>query len=159
MEERLTQKMNGNYTLWYHDVNNDKWDLSSYKKLMILNTYEDLLLCLKKIDNINSGMFFLMKEKITPLWENSHNKKGGYWSFKVNKTESYNTWAELLYKFCFETLSSDDSQITGFSVSPKINNCIFKIWNNDKFNKDLSFLNNDYQYLEIKDGLYRPHQY
>ena len=40
-----------------------------------------------------------------------------------------------------------------------LNNCIFKIWNNDKFNKDLSFLNNDYKYLEIKDGLYRPHQY
>ena len=75
MEERLTQKMNGNYTLWYQDVNNDKWDLSSYKKLMTLNTYDDLLLCLKKIDNINSGMFFLMKDKITPLWENSHNKK------------------------------------------------------------------------------------
>ena len=34
MEERLSQKMNNNYTLWYHDVNNDKWDLSSYKKLM-----------------------------------------------------------------------------------------------------------------------------
>ena len=159
MEERLEKKMNGTYTLWYHDVNNDKWDLDSYTKLMILESYEDLLVCLKKIDNINSGMFFVMKGKITPLWENSHNKKGGYWSFKVNKTDAYNTWTELFYKFCFESLSVDDSQITGFSVSPKINNCIFKIWNNDKFNKDLSFLNKDFQYLEIKDGLYRPHQY
>ena len=45
MEERLSQKMNNSYTLWYHDVNNDKWDLASYKKLMTLNTYDDLLLC------------------------------------------------------------------------------------------------------------------
>lgn len=159
MEERLNNKMKNNFTLWYHDVNNDKWDLESYKKIMLLNTYEDLLVCLKKINNINSGMFFIMKEDITPLWENNYNKNGGYWSFKVNKNDVYNIWVELFYKFCFESISIDDSQITGISVSPKINNCIFKIWNNDKFNKDLSFLRQDFKYLVLKDGLYKPHVY
>lgn len=152
-------KMNGKYVLWYHDINDDNYKIDSYKKLSVLENYDDLLGCLKSINYINSGMFFVMKENISPLWENSYNKKGGYWSFKVNKNDSYNAWVELFYKFCFESLSNDDGQITGFSVSPKINNCVFKIWNNDKFNKDLSFLRQDFEYINIKDGLYRPHVY
>lgn len=159
MEDKIFQKMNQKFTLWYHDVNNDDWTLNSYTRLMDLEDYDDLLLCLKKISDINSGMFFLMKDKITPLWENSYNKKGGFWAFKVNKNDAYNTWCELLLTFCFDTLSKDDTQITGISISPKINNCIFKIWNNDKYNKDLNFLRDDLQYLELKEGLYRPHVY
>ena len=39
-------------------------------------------------------MFFLIRkhndECIYPQWEDKHNRKGGYWSFKVAKDDSEN---------------------------------------------------------------------
>lgn len=157
--EKKDLVLTDNFTLWYHDVNNDDYSLKSYQKLMDINEYDDILYMLKKIKNINSGMFFLMRSHITPLWENKYNKKGGFWTFKVSKQNSYNMWCELLLNFCINYLSNDDKQITGISVSPKINNCIFKIWNNDKFNNDIKFLRDDLEYMDLNEGLYRPHKY
>lgn len=154
---RMVERMNGNFVLWFHEVNNDDYTINSYQKIMELKTYKDLLECLKGISNINSGMFFLMREGITPIWENEENKNGGFWTFKVSKQDSYNMWCELLLNFCFHNISNNDVLINGISVSPKINNCIFKIWNKNKENNDINCLRNDLKYLNLKEGLYRPH--
>jgi hypothetical protein len=50
------------WTLWFHKVNDNNWTLDSYSKVFNINTYHDLLFILKELDNITSGMFFLMKE-------------------------------------------------------------------------------------------------
>ena len=75
--------MLSNFVLWFHKVDNDKWDLDSYTKIMTLSSYEDLKYCLSVITDITAGMYFLMKEGINPIWEDKHNKNGGFWKFKI----------------------------------------------------------------------------
>ena len=151
--------MLSNFVLWFHKVDNDKWDLSSYTKIMTLSNYEDLKYCLTVIKDITSGMYFLMKEGINPIWEDKNNKNGGFWTFKVSKSDSYNLWTELLLYICINGITkNNESIINGISLSPKINNCIFKIWNNNSKFKDLKILKNDLKYLDINEGLYRKHE-
>ena len=49
----------------------------------------------------------------------------------------------------------DDNLITGISISPKINNCIFKLWICKSV--DIKFIKNDIKLLELKSALYRNH--
>ena len=152
-------KSNTNYVLWFHQVDNEKWNLESYTKIMTIGSYHDLLYCIKKINNVTAGMFFLMKENINPIWEDKNNKQGGFWTFKIAKADAYNLWTELLLNVCFNGITNNkESIITGVSLSPKINNCIFKIWNNNKNQNDISFLKSDLKYLDISEGLYRAHK-
>ena len=62
----MEYKLNTNWCLWYHSINDNKWSQSSYKKLLtITNLYG-----LKAINDIiqpihlQNGMFFLMRENI-----------------------------------------------------------------------------------------------
>ena len=50
------------WILWFHKVNDNNWNLDSYSKIFEIQTYHDILFILKTVDNITSGMFFLMKD-------------------------------------------------------------------------------------------------
>ena len=69
----------------------NKWDLESYTKLNTFNTIEEfsILLHLIKEKHIQNGMFFLMREKILPMWESEDNKDGGCFSLKVFKQDIF----------------------------------------------------------------------
>ena len=147
------------WTLWFHKVNDNNWSLESYSKVLDINTYYDLLFILKELDNITSGMFFLMKEDIIPIFEDENNINGGYWSLRITKKEAFDFWQKIVYYLVMDNITVDPfykNKINGVSISPKINNCIFKIWNNnyneiktENLRKDLDFINwNDTFYLE-----------
>ena len=147
------------WTLWFHKVNDNNWTLESYSKVHDINTYYDLLFILKELDNITSGMFFLMRNGIVPIFEDEHNIKGGYWSLRITKKDAFDFWQKIVYYLCMDNITINDEykvKINGVSISPKINNCIFKIWNNnyseiktENMRKDLDFINwNDTFYLE-----------
>ena len=146
-------ELKNKWILWFHKVNDNNWDISSYSKVFEINTYYDFLFILKDIDNIISGMFFLMKEGISPIFEDVHNINGGYWSLRITKKDAYDYWEKILYYICIENIVIDEkynNYINGVSISPKINNCIFKIWNSnydlmktDYLRKDLGFINWD----------------
>lgn len=157
MESKLPTtnfKLKYKWILWFHKVNNNNWNLDSFSKIFEINYYHDILFILKEIDNITSGMFFLMKDGILPIFEDINNINGGYWSFRITKKDSYDYWEKIIYHLCIDNIMINEeynSYINGFSVSPKINNCIFKIWNsnyelikiNDCLRKDLDFINYD----------------
>ena len=51
--------------------------------------------------------------------------------------------------------------ITGISISPKISNCIIKIWNNDSSKKSTTLLNKELRSIEgfdVDSALYRVHK-
>lgn len=138
MSEILVEKQNrplrNRWVLWFHRVDDDNWRPDSYIKIYTLETYGDLLFILREIPNITSGMFFIMKEGILPIYEDPRNKNGGYWSIRITKKDSYEIWSRLLFYLCVSGMSKDtaiENQINGITVSPKINNSIFKIWNGD----------------------------
>ena len=84
--------MSNNLTLWFHRVNNNNWDISSYKKIVEIKNLEDLFYTYKRINNFTSGMFFLMKNTIKPVYEDENNINGGVFTFKVTKKVCKNFW-------------------------------------------------------------------
>jgi hypothetical protein len=153
-------KLKYKWVLWFHKVNDSNWSLESYSKVCEISTYYDLIFILKELDNITAGMFFLMKDGINPIFEDKHNIKGGYWSLRITKKDATDMWNRILYYMCVDSITTDDKyedRINGLSVSPKINNCIFKIWNSDfKFMKT-EFLRKDIDSINLEETFYLQH--
>ncbi len=78
-----------------------------------------------------------MKKGIDPLWEHEMNRGGGCCSFKVEINKYYSVWEHLCLLMVCDSLTKDDEDINGISLSPKNAWTILKIWNHDKKN-DLS---------------------
>ena len=95
---------------------------------------------------IKHNHLYFFREGIEPTWEDINNRNGGTCSFKtdMNYYNKDNTYVIpfskfLLYKVLGESLISNYKDINGFSISPKNNWAIVKIWNKDSQN-DLSNL-------------------
>ena len=134
MENIDNFELKNKWVLWYHPTDNNDWSMESYKKVFEMKTYYDLLYIMKNLNNISSGMFFVMRDNIKPIYEDSQNMSGGYWSIRLMKRDSYDYFKKIVYYILMENLMKKDEQtskINGLSISPKINNCIFKIWNSD----------------------------
>ena len=88
------------WVLWYHSINEHKWDKSSYKQLLNLKDLYDihLILSIFKQNHYQNGMFFVMKKGVFPNWEDPNNRLGGCLSFKVYSKNIVNEWNILLLK-------------------------------------------------------------
>lgn len=153
-------KLNDTWVLWFHKVNDNNWNLNSYVNVYELNTYYDILFILKEIDNISSGMFFLMKKGIVPIFEDEKNINGGYWSIRVTKKESFDYWQKIIYYMCINNITIDkkyENIINGVSISPKINNCIFKIWNSDYKGMKTEYMRKDLGFINWNETFYLQH--
>jgi len=128
-----SHKLCDKWTLSFHHIDNYNYDLNSYKKVLTFDDVESFILLFRKINNFSAGMFFLMKNDIPPMWEDENNINGGYLSFKIYKKNINDIW----FKICSliigkQLLNENIDDINGLSLSPKINNCIVKIWFNDR---------------------------
>ena len=163
----MEDKLNSSWVLWYHNSNDKNWDLNSYKNIYEFNTISSFWKIINSINkyytNYHYDMLFLMRKNndyIYPMWEDKHNKNGGYWSFKIEKSKLNNIWIDTMILLISESLIIDDNIdkniINGISISPKKNNCILKIWNNNNKIIDKNILNkiNNVNYDEI---LYKSH--
>ena len=152
MEENseLDQTFETSWTLWFHKVDDSDYSLNSYKKLYEVKTIRDYCQMINTIPSFTSGMFFFMKEDILPLWENERNINGGMWKFKITKKDTEKIWNTTLAALCGNSLTKKPEYmkyINGVTISPKISNCIIKIWNND------SMISEALEYLNPIDGL------
>jgi hypothetical protein len=109
-------------------------------------------------NNFTAGMFFLMREGVLPIWEDEKNKNGGYWSYKVPKKQSNDIWLKLSAALVGNTLTDDMLTITGISVSPKITNCVMKIWNSDSSICKTDIFTKEIDYLDKETLRYNKHQ-
>ena len=137
-------KLNTNYILYFHDPLSFNWTLDSYVKIADIKTIEDYW----KINYLLSeymhmGMFFLMKEGITPLWDESNNNYS--FSLKVLKNESLLYWNSINSyllggNFLNDKYKNDEKNnntINGITISPKKNFCIIKIWLSEVLNENV----------------------
>ena len=155
----MVNKLSNKWTLWYHGINDNNWKLSNYTKILSYNDLETYINLYRTIDNFSAGMFFLMKDKILPLWEVKENKSGGYWSFKITKNKINSVWKDICSQIIGNTILNVDKMIyvNGVSLSPKINNCIIKIWLNKKI--DISEFNIDNPDVNVSDSRYVKHNH
>jgi hypothetical protein len=156
------------WVVWYHDPQDKNWTLNSYKKLYEFNDLEGFWDLYKEwnnvLPNIYDGMFFLMRKVnnsiIYPLWEDKHNKNGGFWSFKISKEQAEAIWLELSVFLVSESLcrsEENSSIINGISISPKKNFCIIKIWNNNKTKCDTAIINKFSDKINFDECMYKCH--
>ena len=132
-----SNSLNDNWNLYYHLPQDKQWDLSSYKLIMgNIDTVEKLIAVTKAIPDhtVQNCMLFVMRNGITPTWEDPMNRSGGCFSFKILMKQVAPIWKTLLYLLCGETLLTDSmksNKVTGVTISPKKNFSIVKIWLSD----------------------------
>jgi hypothetical protein len=155
--------LNGKWNLYYHLPHNKKWDLSSYTVISDdIDTVEKVnLLNDVVIDTIvKNCMLFVMRDGITPMWEDPKNRDGGSFSYKVVNKYVNEVWKTLFCLLCGETLTkknTDMKYINGITISPKKNFCIIKVWLNHKKNQNPSMIV-DYKMLSNEGCMFIEHK-
>jgi hypothetical protein len=147
------------WVLWYHSLKNKSWDNKSYIKVIEIKSLLDykLLEDIMKINHLQNGMFFLMKNDIFPTWEDPKNRMGGCISFKYDNN-ILNEWLKILLLCITDNLSDFNKEINGLSMAPKKEFNILKIWiKNDS--KDYKTLIKEYEPFMILDKcMYKKHE-
>jgi len=160
---------NTKWIVWYHNPSDKNWGLDSYKDIIEISSIEDFWVLKNSWDSclpkIYEGMFFLMRKNKTgciyPQWEDKHNRKGGYWSFKVSKDKAEEAWFNLMMFTLGECVVGDVNEIkyiNGISISPKKNFCIIKIWNSDSTKCSNDLLSKKITFLNIEEVIYSNHE-
>ncbi len=143
-----TQKsgLNDKWDLYYHLPQDKNWSVDSYSPIQkSISTVEDVLMLTSAINPniVKNCMMFVMRDGITPMWEDPKNRNGGCFSYKVNNRFVHDVWNQLFQLMCGESLcvNSDFSKhINGITTSPKKQFCIVKIWLNTTKLQDPSII-------------------
>lgn len=156
----METKFQNNWTIWYHNSKDD-WTINGYKKIYTIKNIEDywkLYNNWDKLGTINNKHFFIMKNEITPIWEDKNNKNGGCWSYKVTENMAQQLWDDLSLYLVTEKLSSIENDIVGLSACLKKNNfSVIKIWNKESKNNSLNLLANEILKKYGHDIIYIAH--
>ena len=151
-EEITENQLNGSWTLWAHLPHDTDWSINSYKKIDDFNTVEAAVALTETLPHkmIKNCMLFLMREGIAPTWEDSRNRAGGSFSYKVTNKIVPSIWRDLTYNLVGETLGASNSvqsSINGITISPKKNFCVIKVWMANCSSQDPTIIN------QIGDGI------
>jgi hypothetical protein len=149
------------WVLWYHDPNNSDYSLNSYIKISGIVSAQHFWTVVEAIspEAWNSGMFFLMREGIRPLWDAPENDKGGAWSKKIDATETRDVFLDcMVHCLAEKMLTKQNECIAGVTLSPKGQFHIIKIWNLTTAVHDRKFFNAASLKMKIGDDIaYKAH--
>ena len=142
-EVECVNKLESKWNIWYHHQKNN-WKLDSYKNIFEIGSVKSFWDFNNNIDlvgGINSQHYFMMREGITPIWEDEKNKKGGCWSIKIPMEKSYELWIKLSMYIIGETITNSEKLVNGISICPKnASTSVVKIWINDNSNSSIQNL-------------------
>lgn len=157
-EDENENFMNDTWALYFHDPDDDAWEIESYLPLATISTVQEVVDLQAALEKYwCNGMFFFMREHILPIWEDKHNASGGCFSYKVMKSEVPHFWRMLCYGVLGESIAGSDvkwDRVCGASISPKRSFCIMRLWvdNSDIGNPTLFNIEHP-SYTKI---MYRP---
>jgi hypothetical protein len=100
----------GKWDLYYHLPQDKNWDLSSYK--LIIGNIDTAEKTAAIVDALTANMMkycmlFVMRNGITPMWEDPKNRNGGCFSYKVMNKHVPEVWKTMFYALCGETLCTE----------------------------------------------------
>ncbi len=121
------------WKVYIHYPNDVNWNLDSYKLISNITNIETAIELFNLIseDLYTKCMFFLMRNNISPIWEDNNNINGGAFSYKISNLNTKEIWKKICYQAIGETLLKDltnCNNINGITISPKKNFSILKIW-------------------------------
>jgi Eukaryotic initiation factor 4E len=138
--------LNSPWTVWVHRNDCDDWTVDSYKNIHLIDSigaFWDFFNNFHKV-NKEENQYFIMRNKIKPIWEDNNNRSGGICSFKMDcydRNGRKDIGSEILICFCIlimnESFMQDNNEINGISYSVKNNYSIknrsiyIKIWTRD----------------------------
>ena len=120
------------WSLYYHPSDEPKWGLATFINAGSMKTWRDVLILTETlgVDKLSDGMFFLMRDPVPPLWENSKNIYGGAYSFRVPKKEAGQAFVDYAIAAMTKQIMTDPANfVNGMSISSKKTHNIIKIWN------------------------------
>lgn len=131
------------WNIWYHHTKNN-WKIGGFNnifKIKSIKEFWDFNNNINIFGGINSHHFFMMKNDITPIWEDEKNKFGGCWSIKIPTEKSLELWIKLSSYIVGETLTENSNIINGISICAKNPiTSVVKIWNNSTTNNSIKLL-------------------
>ncbi len=145
-EKTLDSQMDNYFKVLAHHNDDKSWDYNSYHNITTLKKWKELgsfFKCLNTVGgecNYTDFDIFIMKNEISPMWEDLENRNGSICSVKIDSlTEGYNIFKNLTINMANNTLlkfnPSNWNSINGISFSSKkLDNLtetyciIIKIW-------------------------------
>ena len=72
-------RLKNKWTLWVHLPQDPDWSVKSYKKVYQFNNLEETIAITESLPEalVQNCMLFVMKDGITPMWEDIKNRNGG----------------------------------------------------------------------------------
>jgi hypothetical protein len=157
-----TTKFPYSWVLWYHDPENKDYSLDGYVMIADVNTPQQFWTVVDSISKEawESGMFFFMRRGFKPLWDVPENEAGGAWSKKIEASEVYNAFVDLMvHCISNELMSSRKETLVGITLSPKGPFSIIKIWNTTTTVSDNAYLNGKMTQFKVGDDVtYTAHK-
>ena len=137
--------MENSFRVLAHHNDDKSWDYNSYHNITTLKNWRDLGTFFKTLNKISGECsytdfdIFVMKNEISPMWEDSENRNGSICSIKIDSLpDGYEIFKNLIINMANNTLlkfnPSNWDNINGISFSSKkLDNTetyciILKIW-------------------------------
>jgi hypothetical protein len=157
-----TTRFQYSWMLWYHDPENKDYSLESYVRVADVSTPQQFWTLVDSIpkEAWESGMFFFMRRGFRPIWDSPENEAGGSWSKKVEASDVYQTFVDMMvHCVTGEIMKTRGETITGITVSPKGQFSIIKIWNTTTAVSDKLLICNNMKGFKItEDVTYTAHK-
>jgi len=149
----------GSWNIYFHSPEETKWTFNTFISLGSMKTWRDFWSVIEflKVDCLSDGMFFMMRDPSPPLWESSHNIRGGCYSFRYQKKEAHDIYLYYIIAAMLGSITTPNNRINGITISPKRGFNIIKVWNTDaqKFNSP-SDINTEVSSVQEGDIIYTP---
>jgi hypothetical protein len=155
-------KLNTNWDLWYHSIEDNNWGNESYKYLYKIRNLHDIQFLKENIQQnyLQNGMFFIMREDIFPTWEDPDNREGCSISFKIPASKLHEEWCFILERVLTEDILKEKDkyeEINGISISPKKEFNIIKLWLRSNEENYTEFIKEYPIYLTKEKSIHKKH--
>ncbi len=149
--EMIHNNLNSYYKIYVHHMNNSKWNYQDYSHIFKIKQWNDIPIYFNSIneDNLIDYTMFIMKNEISPMWEDSNNRYKCRCQIKVDTIDSgKKLFNKLLVHFanndilktpietieCVNGLVFNPKKIQNHSINSKISYyAIIEIWFKNKF--------------------------
>jgi len=161
-ESYVFHRLRYKWNLWAHLPQDPDWTVKSYKKIYQFKTVEEAIAITESLpaDLVKNCMLFIMRDGITPMWEDTKNRNGGCFSYKVSNKNVFEVWRDLTYVLVGETISTNGifvNSVTGITISPKKNFCIVKIWMTNCEHQNPQIVTSEIRNLAPQGCLFKKH--
>jgi len=126
--------LNDIWKFYFHDPSSPDWTLKSYVSLGVISSVTDFWHSVDPVyPLLSTGMFFMFREHISPVWDDVENIDGGCYSVRVPRAEANDAMMDVLMAAVGETLLSESvrdrwAMVNGVSISPKNAFSVIKLW-------------------------------